>query len=605
MNQKNVKSKFERLGRFYILALSGIAGIIIFSQILVQNFIGRQQHDSRVINVAGRQRMLSQQLTKTALMISLSGDLNAMKQHSESLAAIADKWEASHKGLLEGDDALGLTGDNSAEVQAMYDSLTPHFLAMVENARLLASLVLQATTVNDELRQAILAPTMAIMNNESHFLSLMDGIVFQYDQEARDKVDLLRVAELILVAISLIIIVLEFLFIFQPTARSVNQAINSLAESEISAKQMARELNKLYVELGKSYQDLEAVKIQPKSYAVLCKAREDGTVSWWSEAMLARLSDEDTPMPASVFDLLGTEGHSGNFVDGVKNLLGEGKTWTGGVKLTDASGDFIWLDLSISPVNNRAGKRELVVVGRDITEVKEAQLKARELNREKIEKSVNELRYRSVLILEGQEEERRRLAKELHDGIGQMLTAMKMNLDSVPLTGPSHQKQRLNDARYFLNSVMKEVRRVSFNLAPSSLSDFGLVPAVRKFCSEVNKLSDIAIEFVDKTQFINRLENNVEMNLYRIIQEGVNNAIKYSGATKITITFQHNPSLLTITIVDDGQGFDYEQMEKTGYFTESGHGIFNMRERAAFVNAGFQIESKKGLGTQITITVPV
>ena len=605
MNQKNVKSKFERLGRFYILALSGIAGIIILSQILVQNFIGRQQHDSRVINVAGRQRMLSQQITKTALMILLADDLVAMKEDSRSLTSIVDKWEASHNGLLGGDDALGLTGDNSTEVQAMYDSLTPHYQAMVENARLLVSLVIQATSINDELQQAIRAPTMAIMDNEGPFLSIMDGIVFQYDEEARGKVELLRMAELILVAISLLIIVLEFFFIFQPTARNVNQAINSLAESEISAKLMARELNKLYVELGKSYQDLEAVKIQPKSYAVLCKASEDGTVSWWSEYMLLRFSDEDTPMPDSIFDLLEIEGPSGNFIGGVKKLLDEGKTWTGGVKLTEASGDFIWLDLSISPVNNRTGRRELVVVGRDITEVKEAQMKARELNREKIEKSLNELRYRSVLILEGQEEERRRLAKELHDGIGQMLTAMKMNLDSVPLTGPSHQKQRLNDAKYFLNSVMKEVRRVSFNLAPSSLSDFGLVPAVRKFCTEVNKLSDIEVEFTDKTQFINRLENNVEMNLYRIIQEGVNNAIKYSGATKITITFHHNPSLLTITILDNGKGFDYEQMEKTGYFTESGHGIFNMRERAAFVNAGFQIDSHKGTGTQITITVPV
>ena len=605
MNQKNVKSKFERLGRFYILALSGIAGIIILSQLLVQNFIGKQQHDSRVINVAGRQRMLSQQITKTALMISLSDDLGAMKENSHLLESIVDKWEASHKGLLGGDDALGLTGDNSAEVQAMYDSLTPRYLSIVDNARLLASLVSQATSMNEELRQAIRSPTMAIMNNEGAFLSVMDGIVFQYDKEARNKVDFLRFAELILMAVSLLIIVLEFLFIFQPTARSVNQAINSLAESEISAKQMAGELNKLYVELGKSYQDLEAVKIQPKSYSVLCKAKEDGTVVWWSEYMQSKFSDEDTLMPASVFDLLEREGHSENLLDGVKKLLKEGKTWTGGIKLTEAAGDFIWLDLSITPVTNRTGGRELVIVGRDITEVKEAQMKARELNREKIEKSVNELRYRSVLILEGQEEERRRLAKELHDGIGQMLTAMKMNLDSVPLTGPSHQKQRLNDAKYFLNSVMKEVRRVSFNLAPSSLSDFGLVPAVRKFCSEVNKLSDIEVEFADKTQFINRLENNVEMNLYRIVQEGVNNAIKYSGATKITITFQHNPSLLTITILDDGKGFDYEQMEKTGYFAESGHGIFNMRERAAFVNAGFQIESREGMGTQITITVPV
>lgn len=602
MNQKHVRSKFERLGRFYIMALSGIAGIIIISQLLVQNFISKQQDDSHVINVAGRQRMLSQRIAKTALLIRSSADPANTRQLTGELEQLVDLWQTSHLGLQGGDTTLQLSGNNSAEIEKMFVDIAPYFQAIVDGSQRLIS-ALQSSSPTDTV--AVKESVAVILANEAPFLAMMDNIVFQYDKEARSKVDRLKLTELVLVAISLSIIVLEFIFIFQPTARNVNQTIKSLAESELSAKEMAQEINRLYVELGKSYQDLEAVKIQPKDYGVLCKASSDGAIFWTSQFMQEKFSDEDTPLPGSVFELFEKEGHRSDFISGVKNLLADGKTWNGEVKLTEASGDFIWLELTIAPVTNRTGGRELVIVGRDITEVKEAQMMARELNREKIEKSVNELRYRSVLILEGQEEERRRLAKELHDGIGQMLTAMKMNLDSVALTGASHNRQRLNDTKHFLNSVMKEVRRVSFNLAPSSLSDFGLVPAVRKFCAEVNKISEIEVEFVDKTQFINRLDANIEMNLYRIVQEGVNNAIKYSGAKKITITFYHNPSHLTISIADDGKGFDYEKLEKTGHFAQSGHGIFNMRERAAFVDADFQIESGNGKGTQITITVPI
>ncbi|MEQ9102377.1 MAG: type IV pili methyl-accepting chemotaxis transducer N-terminal domain-containing protein [Imperialibacter sp.] len=600
-----MRSKFERLGRFYILALSGIAAIIIISQVLIQNFIASQQDDSHVINVAGRQRMLSQRIAKSALLISQSESLSEMQLYADELKSVVDLWEASHNGLLNSDSAAGLKGENSRQIEAMFETITPYYITIVENSRVLIARVASRSTFDEPLQVAIDELTATILRNEGPFLTTMDDIVSQYDREARARVDKLSVTELILVAISLSIIVLEFIFIFQPTARNVNQTIKNLAESELSSNQMAHEINRLYVELGKSYQDLEAVKVEPKSYTVLCKTKENGAIYWMSEFMREKFVDETTKLPESLFDFFKQDGHQRDAIEGVKKLLSEGKTWTGEMKFTEVSGDFLWLDLTITPTTNRTGSNELMVVGRDITDVKEAQMMARELNREKIEKSVNELRYRSVLILEGQEEERSRLAKELHDGIGQMLTAMKMNLDSVSLTGASHNRQRLDDIKHFLNSVMKEVRRVSFNLAPSSLSDFGLVPAVRKFCAEVNKVSEIEVEFVDKTQFINRLENNIEMNIYRIVQEGVNNAIKYSGAKKITITFSHNPSQLTISIVDDGKGFNYKQLAETGHFTESGHGIFNMKERAAFVDADFQIESEKGTGTHIAITVPI
>ena len=116
------KNKFEKLGLFYILALSGIALSIVISQFLVQNYIGKQQDDSRVINVAGRQRMLSQKISKLALQVG-STDSAELRQKAEELKVTLRLWTTSHQGLQKGHQELGLKGENSEEVKTMYQSI--------------------------------------------------------------------------------------------------------------------------------------------------------------------------------------------------------------------------------------------------------------------------------------------------------------------------------------------------------------------------------------------------------------------------------------------------------------------------------------------------
>jgi signal transduction histidine kinase len=250
-------------------------------------------------------------------------------------------------------------------------------------------------------------------------------------------------------------------------------------------------------------------------------------------------------------------------------------------------------------------QKELMVIARDMSKIKEAKQLSREINREKIEKRVKEQEYRSVLILEGQEEERKRISREIHDGIGQMLTAMKLNMEATIPSSSVHSRRRFDDTKSMLKNVIKEVRRVSFNLTPSSLTDFGIAPAIKKFCSEVEKLSDINIIFENNTGFINRLEKNIETNIYRIIQEAVNNAVKYSKAENIYVTLAHTSGQLDVEIADDGVGFDYNKLEKSGHFGVSGHGVFNMKERTAFINGKFSIKTAIGEGTKIKATIPL
>jgi signal transduction histidine kinase len=131
------------------------------------------------------------------------------------------------------------------------------------------------------------------------------------------------------------------------------------------------------------------------------------------------------------------------------------------------------------------------------------------------------------------------------------------------------------------------------------------VPAIRKLCEHVDNLSGATVTFENKTRFINRFENHIERNIYRIVQEAINNALKYSKSSQIIVTLEHTSSQLVVSIKDTGIGFDMGNLDAQGYFEKSGNGIFNMKERTAFIGGEFHIETHKNVGTTITIHIPL
>lgn len=589
------KTRFKRLGLFYLIALGCIALSIIISQFLIQSFISRQQDDSRIVNVAGRQRMLSQRISKIALQLSSPDPQNIDGKIAELAEALA-LWKKSHHALQRGDADLKLEGVNSDTVRLMYRKIEPHYRAMVVNAeKLLAYL----TTHTSYHQDTLALYTHAIIANESSFLTGMDAIVFQYDHEAQQKVKALRRTEVLLFIISLSIIILELLFIFRPLANSVKATVQELMESEKASKKMASELSLLYEELGKSYQDLEAVNLEPESPAVFASISRDGQFSYFSPTF-RKLMEYENGHPNTVQRLLSASGYKDDFIEGLLKLVSAGEKWSGEIRLITEEGDFCWIETFLVPVDLG---NEIKMIARDVTEFKEAKIRSRELNRERIEKTVKEQNYRSVLILEGQEEERKRLSRELHDGVGQMLSAMKLMLESITPSNSKLMKIKLREALDLMKSIIQEVRRVSFNLTPSSLDDFGLVPAIKKFCEEINAVTNANVSFINETRFINRLEGRIETNLYRIIQEAVNNALKYAKAKNIIVKFSHTVNNLNIVIQDDGRGFDFDRVHDSGHFDKAGHGIFNMKERTAFIGGVFNLESNLGEGTRVYITL--
>ncbi|MEQ9307567.1 MAG: type IV pili methyl-accepting chemotaxis transducer N-terminal domain-containing protein, partial [Marinoscillum sp.] len=568
--------------------LGCIALSIIISQLLIQTSINRQQDDARVINVAGRQRMLSQKISKLALKIEhQKGD---SRTSYDELRDALTLWQRSHEGLQSGDPELGLSGNPSMKVQRMFEEIKPHYRAILASAGQLLS---RDTSTNRGQHVNI------ILQNESDFLTGMDLIVFQFDNEAQQKVQELKRKELYLFIISLLIIVLEILFVFMPLARSIRATIQKLTDSEKASQNMARELSKLYDELGENFQDLEAVNAEPESPSLYASMKTDGSFNYLSKRFREMMEYEDEEPPSSFQQLLQQSEYRPDFIEGLLQILGARKNWSGELRLITEPGDFCWLETYLIPIQSSG---EIKLVARNTTQFKEAKLKSRELNKERIEKSVKEQQYRSALILEGQEEERKRLSREIHDGVGQMLSAMKLLLESFnPSSTPM--KMRLNDAKSLMKSIIQEVRRVSFNLTPSSLDDFGLVPAVNKFCQEIDAVTKSEVRFINETRFITRLESNIETNLYRIIQESVNNALKYAKASHIAVTFVHTINTLQISIEDDGKGFDLGRVERSGHFEKAGHGIFNMRERTSYIGGIFNLETELGKGTKISITL--
>jgi two-component system sensor histidine kinase DegS len=594
------KSKFNKLGWYYVIALSAIASSIIISHIIIQKFISDQEIHSRVINLSGRQRMLSQRISKCALLLGENTEQKRRPQIFDELKIALSEWKDAHQELQI--NPPGKSGLNSKKTETLFDQIKADHQAMVRAA---ANLV-------DQLRENIHMPPERIrpdidiiLDHEKSFLEGMDLIVAQYENEAKAKVINLKNITLFLLFFSLGVILFEIIFIFFPSAKGIRNTFKKLLKAQEKSKKMTMELSALYSSLEQSYQDLLEADVVVEDFTVYAKCDSLGNITYFSNRFV-EVMEFEREKPENLFTWLKEQGYNVEYLQNIQKLVLSGKSWSGEIKVTNTAGDFVWLKLNIIPAfSDQKQVEALMIIGTDETEKKEAEAISREINRERIEKKVKEQQFRSALILEGQEEERKRISRDMHDGVGQLLSAMKFNLESIHSVKSAYEQEKLKASKILLKNVIREVRRISFNLTPSALSDYGIVAALNKFSREITKISDLQVIFENKTGFISRLEGKIENNLYRIAQEAVNNAIKYAEAREVKIILSHNSRYLNLEIIDDGKGFDIKKLEEKGHLSASGRGIFNIRERANFINGQCDISSIKGKGTVISINVPL
>jgi signal transduction histidine kinase len=192
-------------------------------------------------------------------------------------------------------------------------------------------------------------------------------------------------------------------------------------------------------------------------------------------------------------------------------------------------------------------------------------------------------------VLDGETQERARLARDLHDGLGSMLTGVKLNLMEMKkgVTLEYDEVERFDKAIGLLDRSVQEMRRVAHHLMPDSLSRFGLKSAVSDFCQSL--ASNIVFDYFGDEK---RLAPLMEVVIYRSIHELVNNALKYAGAAQIWVQIVQEPNRIAFTVQDDGCGFDPSTETK-------GTGLQNIRNRIASFGGTIQIDSKPGEGTEV------
>ncbi|NIT58182.1 MAG: PAS domain S-box protein [Aliifodinibius sp.] len=246
-------------------------------------------------------------------------------------------------------------------------------------------------------------------------------------------------------------------------------------------------------------------------------------------------------------------------------------------------GTKIDVELSASDVNYKKDKTYRLVLINDVTEQKRLQ--------EKVIQSV----------IEGEDRERKRIAHELHDGLGQHLVAASMNLQSakadIEKLSDKRQKQ-FETGISLLKNALSETRSIAHNLMPKAISDYGLIAALENLINDFDKSTDIDFEFTHNYNQL-KLTDQAEINIYRIFQEIITNAVRHSECTKIDIGLQLKEDSLTMKVIDDGIGAQLDTEDE-----QAGLGLRSIKTRVSSLNGSLDINSEPGTGMETVITIP-
>ena len=223
-------------------------------------------------------------------------------------------------------------------------------------------------------------------------------------------------------------------------------------------------------------------------------------------------------------------------------------------------------------------------LGASLIEMKD-RLKAYQINEQHLK------RENQRSLISGEEKERSRLSKELHDGLGPLLTLLRIKLEAISIDGMERKELLV-----MLDNTIREMRRISNNLMPSVLMDFGAGEAIRNMVNQLTAEGlDVKYQYDANTEV--KIADNIQIALYRVAQEAINNVIKHSGATVLNMSITEFEDRVSLFVKDNGEGFDVKS-------AKSGNGIRNMRERVNVEKGIFEIESGVN-GTIIEVEIPL
>jgi PAS domain S-box-containing protein len=261
------------------------------------------------------------------------------------------------------------------------------------------------------------------------------------------------------------------------------------------------------------------------------------------------------------------------------------------VRMLHKDGSYRWIFARANSATQESGARRLFGCHIDVTERRAAE--------EDLRRNAARLRLMARRMAEIEDAERRSINRELHDRIGQNLSALNLNLAIVrqQLKGDAaaDADKRLNDAQQLLETTTSDVRDIMAELHPAVLEDYGLLAALRTHAKACSERLGIPIE-VEGIDCEPRLPISVELAIYRIVQEALNNIAKHARASRADVWIEVSEERVSLTVTDDGVGFDSASPQK-----HTSYGLTTMRERAEAVGATFGVESSPGRGTRIAV----
>ncbi|MBU0987788.1 MAG: PAS domain S-box protein, partial [Proteobacteria bacterium] len=262
---------------------------------------------------------------------------------------------------------------------------------------------------------------------------------------------------------------------------------------------------------------------------------------------------------------------------------------------------------TLSPVKEPGGRTTYVtVISKEITDHKQAE-KALELSGEKLLKECNQRKVLSKRLIDLLEKDRHEIAMELHDHIGQILTSLKIDIEVIEgLLKPTDAELRfqIKAAKGKAISAIKDIKNISHGLKPGILDTLGLVSSLEELFSEIQENTDIRIEFFYQN-VPKRFDPENELAIYRIAQEALNNIVKHARAKNVFVNLVKKGEVLSLSVEDDGIGFDQGEAIKISKWQEAALGLIIMQERAIQRNGTLAIESQIGKGSHVLAEIPL
>lgn len=221
--------------------------------------------------------------------------------------------------------------------------------------------------------------------------------------------------------------------------------------------------------------------------------------------------------------------------------------------------------------------------------------------------ALNKRQLLGIKVIEAQEEERRRIARDMHDGPAQSMAniVVKAELcEKLMDIDEKRSREELKDLKTIAKNTLDDIRKTIYNLRPMSLDDLGLIPTLERYIYNFNE------EFWTNTELniigeIYELKPAIEVAVFRIIQESLNNIAKHSNANNAIVSIEFLPKKLNISITDDGVGFDVQKIAETSDYNNGGFGLISIRERVELLEGTLNIKTAPGFGTKLIISLPL